>query len=106
LECGGFGRLTFGNERDGLTVDPTASSDLPDPNFDDSSSDFVAGDHFALSVFRASEIYHAQVVALLPTTRGFFPDVAMLIRNDVAPPQQSSQHHSLPRLSPVTESIV
>jgi hypothetical protein len=84
LKCDGFHGFTTTDPHDGFAVNVCVARDFSNAYFDNSLSDLVAGDHLAVNVFRASEVHHADVVALLPSARRFLANVPVTIRNNVA----------------------
>jgi len=79
-----FHGLAFTNKNDRVVMDSSLAFQFSDADCGNPSSGFSIGNHLAIAVFRAPEIDHAEIVALLPVARRFLPNVAMPIRNNVA----------------------
>lgn len=80
-----FHTLTFGDQHDRLAVCVCRSGSLSNSKFSNLFSQLFIGDCFAVAVFCALEVHQIRVVSLLPFPRRFFPDVTMLIRDNMTP---------------------
>jgi hypothetical protein len=67
-ECDGLYGTAPGDQGDGVAMNAGLSRHFPNPHSDNPFSHFFVGNHPAVTVFRAPEIHHADVVALLPTS--------------------------------------
>jgi hypothetical protein len=67
--CEGDGRYGTapGDQGDGVAMNAGLSCHFPNPHSDNPFSHFFIGNNPAVTVFRAPEIHHTDIVALLPT---------------------------------------
>jgi hypothetical protein len=85
-QCGRLHRFTTIDDHDGFAVDVCFAGCFSDSYLRDSLSGFFVGNQSAVTGFRAPEIHHTHVVALLPAAGCLFANVAVNIGNDVSSP--------------------
>jgi hypothetical protein len=80
-----FHTFTAAYQHDCLAIRFCDTCAFPNPGFEDSSSKFFIRNGLPVAIFCAVKVHQTQVVSLLPSPTSFLPDIAVLIRNNMAP---------------------